>query len=119
MTDPIDANFDALWNYDDPAGTEARFLEVRLTLGAAGKLMSGADARRILEHGADFAILGRAAVLHHDFPRQAAADPDFQAVPLPVTREYLMRERLSPTFVDYMNNWKGFIVQEAPETVGT
>jgi len=35
MTDPIDANFDALWNYDDPAGTEARFLEVRLTLGAA------------------------------------------------------------------------------------
>jgi tetratricopeptide (TPR) repeat protein len=33
MTD--DANFDALWNYDDPAGTEARFLEVRLTLGAA------------------------------------------------------------------------------------
>jgi len=99
------------WFTDLPRG--------KTRLGVAGKLKSAADARRVLEHGADFAILGRAAVLHHDFPRQAAADPDFQAVPLPVTREYLMRERLSPTFVDYMNNWKGFIVQEAPETVGT
>jgi len=35
MTDSTDANFDALWNFDDPAGTEARFLEVRQGLGAA------------------------------------------------------------------------------------
>ena len=34
MTDSTDANFDALWNFDDPAGTEARFLEVRQGLGA-------------------------------------------------------------------------------------
>jgi len=34
MTDSTNANFDALWNFDDPAGTEARFLEVRQTLGA-------------------------------------------------------------------------------------
>jgi len=34
MTDSTDANFDALWNFDDPAGTEARFLAVRQGLGA-------------------------------------------------------------------------------------
>jgi tetratricopeptide (TPR) repeat protein len=35
MTASSDANIDALWNFDDPAGTEARFLELRQTLGAS------------------------------------------------------------------------------------
>jgi len=83
-------------------------------LGAAGKLMSGADCRRILEHGADFAILGRAAVLHHDFPQKVAADPDFHTISLPVTRDYLRNERLGPAMVEYMNGWRGFVAQEEP-----
>ncbi len=83
-------------------------------LGAAGKLMKGADARRLAEHGADFAILGRAAVLHHDYPRKFAADPDFHPIALPVTRAYLRSEGLSPVFVEYMNNWKGFVAAEEP-----
>jgi len=86
-------------------------------LGVAGKLMSGADVRRALEHGADFPILGRAAILHHDFPRRAAADADFRAVSLPVTRQWLRDQRLGPAFVEYMNGWKGFVVQEEAETV--
>ena len=81
-------------------------------LGAAGKLMRAADARRLLEAGADFAILGRAAILHHDFPLRVADDPDFQAIATPVTRDYLAREGLSPKFVEYMNNWKGFVAQD-------
>jgi tetratricopeptide (TPR) repeat protein len=42
MTTPTEANLDALWDYDDPAGSETRFLALRLTLGAAedhGRLM--------------------------------------------------------------------------------
>jgi 2,4-dienoyl-CoA reductase-like NADH-dependent reductase (Old Yellow Enzyme family) len=81
-------------------------------LGAAGKLMSAAAARRLLESGADFAVLGRAAILHHDFPKRVAADPDFHAIATPVTRDYLAREGLSPAFVQYMNNWKGFVAEE-------
>lgn len=81
-------------------------------LGVAGKLMSAEDCRKVLAHGADFAIVGRAAILHHDFPRKVAADPDFHAISLPVTREYLRNERLSATFVEYMNGWKGFVSQE-------
>ena len=95
------------WFADLPRG------ETRL--GVAGKLMSGADARRVLEHGADFPILGRAAILHHDFPRQVAVDPDFRAASLPVSREHLRRERLGPAFIEYMNGWKGFVARE--ETV--
>jgi 2,4-dienoyl-CoA reductase-like NADH-dependent reductase (Old Yellow Enzyme family) len=82
-------------------------------LGVAGKLMSGEDCRRALEHGADFAILGRAAILHHDFPRRMAADPDFETIALPVTRDYLRNERLGPTFIDYIAGWKGFVAEEA------
>ncbi|HTP78382.1 MAG TPA: NADH:flavin oxidoreductase [Rhizomicrobium sp.] len=87
-------------------------------LGVAGKLMSVEDCRRVLEHGADFPILGRAAILHHDFPKRAGADAQFKAVSLPVTRAYLAQERLSPTFIRYMNGWKGFVAEDEAESVG-
>jgi 2,4-dienoyl-CoA reductase-like NADH-dependent reductase (Old Yellow Enzyme family) len=83
-------------------------------LGAAGKLTRGGDFRRLLDAGADFTILGRAAVLHHDVPRLYAANPDFEPIALPVTRAHLAHEGLSPRFIEYMNNWKGFVAQEEP-----
>jgi len=82
-------------------------------LGAAGKLMGGADCRRALDHGVDFAIVGRGAVLHHDFPRKIAENADFHAIALPVTRAHLRQERLGPTFIEYMNGWKGFVAEDA------
>jgi 2,4-dienoyl-CoA reductase-like NADH-dependent reductase (Old Yellow Enzyme family) len=81
-------------------------------LGVAGKLTSGEDCRRALAHGADFSILGRAAILHHDFPLRVQADPEFRAISLPVTREYLTQQRLGPAFVKYMSGWKGFVAEE-------
>jgi len=78
-------------------------------LGCAGKVMSGEDARECLARGMDFVLLGRAAILHHDWPRRAAADAGFRPVPLPVSEQYLQDERLSPPFVQYMRNWKGFV----------
>jgi 2,4-dienoyl-CoA reductase-like NADH-dependent reductase (Old Yellow Enzyme family) len=81
-------------------------------LGAAGKLMKGADVRRLVDAGADFAILGRAAILHHDYPRLFAADPDFVPIANPVSRAHLAAEGLSPNFIEYMNNWKGFVAEE-------
>ena len=81
-------------------------------LGVAGKIVSGDDAARVLELGADFAIVGRSAILHHDFPKRVASDAHFRPVALPVTREYLASEGLSPKFVGYMQNWKGFVAAE-------
>jgi 2,4-dienoyl-CoA reductase-like NADH-dependent reductase (Old Yellow Enzyme family) len=78
-------------------------------LGAAGKIMTAADARHFLELGLDFAVLGRAAILHHDFPRRTAADPDFTSTPLPVDPDYLRAEGLGESFVEYMKRFKGFL----------
>jgi len=81
-------------------------------LGAAGKIMSAEAARGVLAAGADFCVIGRAAILHHDFPLRVQADPGFKAVPLPVTAEYLRNEGLGPAFVGYMGTWKGFVQAE-------
>jgi hypothetical protein len=71
--------------------------------------MSGPDAQRCLDLGADYVTIGRAAVLRHDFPRRVQADPGYQSPPLPVTAEYLRNEGLGPAFLDYMRSWKGFV----------
>jgi len=84
-------------------------------LGVAGKIMSAADARACLAAGCDFVLIGRGAILHHDYPKQVQANPDFHPIALPVTREHLHKEGLGPTFVDYMNTWKGFVVAEETE----
>jgi 2,4-dienoyl-CoA reductase-like NADH-dependent reductase (Old Yellow Enzyme family) len=108
---PMEAEFASAplidWFADLPRGATR--------LGAAGKLMSGADCRRVLEHGFDFPILGRAAILRHDFPLRVKADPEFRADALPVTRAHLRAERLGPAFLDYMASWKGFVVEEPAE----
>jgi hypothetical protein len=75
--------------------------------------MGGADARYCLESGADLAIVGRGAILHHDFPLRVQADAGFQATPLPVSAEHLRAEGLGPAFIDYMRTWKGFVRQAA------
>lgn len=80
-------------------------------LGVAGKIMTAQTARQCLENGADYVLIGRAAILHHDYPQKVAADPDFTPVALPVSREHLKAERLSPAFIEYMNNWKGFVAE--------
>jgi 2,4-dienoyl-CoA reductase-like NADH-dependent reductase (Old Yellow Enzyme family) len=90
-------------------------------LGVAGKLHDPADIERVLARGADFAILGRVAILHHDYPKRLAADPAFTPVRPPVTRSYLASEGLSPPFVHYMNGWQGFVAAEpaaAEQTAG-
>ncbi len=81
-------------------------------LGVAGKLRGAADAQRALDHGADFAIVGRAAILHHDWPRRAASDASFTPVPLPVSREHLRAERLGEAFLGYMATWPGFVADD-------
>lgn len=78
-------------------------------LGVAGKIMAAQTARDCLAAGADFVLIGRAAILHHDYPNQIAANPDFAPIATPVSRDHLREEGLSPVFINYMNNWKGFV----------
>ncbi|MDB5448684.1 MAG: NADH:flavin oxidoreductase [Phenylobacterium sp.] len=87
--------------------------EVRL--GAAGKIMTPQHAQSLIEAGYDFALLGRAAILHHDYPDRLRRDPAFRPIANPVTPEYLGEQGLSPKFVQYMRNWKGFVSEPATE----
>ncbi len=80
-------------------------------LGVAGKIMDAATAQRCLDHGADFVLIGRGAMLHHDFARRALADPGFEAIARPVSRAYLQNEGLGAPFIDYVaSTWKNFVV---------
>jgi len=81
----------------------------QVRLGVAGKVTSPAIASDMLAKGADYVLIGRAAILHHDFPERARRDPAFTPVALPVTREYLANEGLGPAFVTYMATWPGFV----------
>ena len=78
-------------------------------LASAGKINTAADARRCLDAGADFVVIGRAAILHHDFPAKVHENPGFEPVKLPVSRDYLRSEGLGESFLTYMTRWKGFV----------
>jgi 2,4-dienoyl-CoA reductase-like NADH-dependent reductase (Old Yellow Enzyme family) len=78
-------------------------------LGVAGKIMTPQQAADTLAAGADYVLLGRAAILHHDFPERARREQGFEPIALPVTREHLATEGLGPAFVTYMSTWPGFV----------
>lgn len=82
-------------------------------LGAAGKLTTGEGCRKALDSGLDYVVIGRAGILHHDFPKRVAADRGFTPVPLPVSPDYLRSEGLGDAFVGYMRSWKGFVAEVA------
>ncbi len=88
-------------------------------LGVAGQIRTPAEAREAMATGIDWIMLGRAAILHHDFPDRCQADPDFTPVSLPVTRQYLASEGLSPKFQDYMARWDGFVLEDAANDADT
>lgn len=87
--------------------TSMDFQEVRLTV--AGKIRTGSDVRDALGAGVDMVTIGRAAILHHDFPKKVMENPDFVPTSLPVSREYLRQEGLGEAFIQYMERWPDFI----------
>jgi 2,4-dienoyl-CoA reductase-like NADH-dependent reductase (Old Yellow Enzyme family) len=85
----------------------------KVRLGAAGKIVSAEHAADRMNHGLDFVVVGRTGILHHDWPRRVAENPQARPIALPVTAQYLRDEGLSDTFVGYMRNWKGFVAEDA------
>ena len=87
--------------------TQIDFKKIKWTI--AGNIRNGVDVRDVMNAGVDFVTIGRAAVLHHDFPKRVMNNTDFTPVNLPVTPEYLRREGLSDSFITYMRRWPGFV----------
>jgi 2,4-dienoyl-CoA reductase-like NADH-dependent reductase (Old Yellow Enzyme family) len=82
-------------------------------LGVAGKIGSAETAAWCLEAGADFATIGRAAILAHDFPRRVAADPTYNQPDPPIAPAHLSAEGVGPAFMDYLRSWPGFVGEAA------
>ena len=65
--------------------------------------------QRVIDTGVDIAILGRVAILHHDYPNLLSGDGGFAPRHVPVSATTLAEEGLSDTFIAYMSTWKGFV----------
>lgn len=85
----------------------------QVRLGAAGKVMSGKDAAGVLDAGCDYVVVGRGAILRHDFPKRVQTDATYVSPQTPVTIQHLLDEGLSPGFVQYMRQWPNFVEAEA------
>jgi len=85
----------------------------QVKLGVAGNIRTSEDAEKALAAGADWVMLGRAAILHHDFPMRCQTQPDFEPLQLPVSEAHLKDEGLSDKFIGYMKNWPGFVTDDA------
>ncbi len=71
-------------------------------LTAAGKIRSGKDVIEALNAGLDFVTIGRAAILHHDFPIKVIENPNFNPVETPISKEHLRGEGVSEKFINYL-----------------
>ena len=89
----------------DPGGRRQRLV----WNGKDGRLLLDL---RCLEAGADLAVVGRAAILHHDFPARVQADAAFAAASLPVTPQHLRAEGAGEAFLRYLRDRPGFIQDE-------
>ena len=75
-------------------------------LGVAGSIKTPGDAEKTMDEGVDWVMLGRAAILQHNFPKLYEADSSFSPVQAPVSKEHLRNEGLSDKFIQYVGNWK-------------
>jgi 2,4-dienoyl-CoA reductase-like NADH-dependent reductase (Old Yellow Enzyme family) len=115
--DMIDMSlWDCAKNAIEEGWTDRRLIDIfagidrgAVRLAVAGKLYTAAAVRGALAAGADIAVVGRAAITNHDFPRLMRDDPNFAMRQLPVPAQTLRDEGLSDTFIGYMRNWKGFV----------
>ena len=68
------------------------------------------ERRRAASMARDFAIIGRGAVLHHDFPLQVRANPDFEAIDVAGHDASTCAPKDSARrSIDYMRTWTGFV----------
>ena len=74
-------------------------------LGVAGAIKTPLDAEKTLAEGVDWIMLGRAAMLNHNFPKLYQANSSFLPTEIPVTEDYLKNEGLSEKFIQYISKW--------------
>ena len=96
---------------DDHRTITRRFrdaLGVDAPMISTGSVWDGADAQFVIDEGADLVGVARVAIAHSNWASEAGSEGYSPERP-PFTQEHLIDQGLSPTFVDYMRRWKGFV----------
>ena len=79
-------------------------------LGVAGNIRTPEQAEEAMNAGVDWVMIGRAAMLNHDFPLLYQANPSFAPTEIPASRQHLAKEGMSPRFIEYFStNWPEFV----------
>ncbi|RAK84722.1 NADH:flavin oxidoreductase/NADH oxidase [Aspergillus costaricaensis CBS 115574] len=112
----------AVWDYRKMATEEPFLSQTMLSVftdlprpegvrvGASGHVMTARQAAEVLDAGCDFVMIGKAAILDPELPKNVEKNEEYVAPKLPVTAEYLRSSGLSERFVDYMRTWEGFVL---------
>ena len=87
----------------------AKVIDNRLPLITTGGVWSADDARLAMSMGADLVGVGRVGIAHPDWPEQLAQVGQPIQRP-PFTVQHLAKASLSPTFIEYMRRWDGFVL---------
>ena len=78
-------------------------------LGVAGNIRTPEQVEQIMAGGVDWLMLGRAAMLHHNFPQLYRDNPRFTPVATPASADHLAAEGLSEKFIAYAHgNWPDY-----------
>ena len=119
-TEKIDFLDISLWDsFKDPVEEEHKdktllqhFTELnrkKVLLTVAGNIRTGEDVDKIISSDVDFVTIGRAAILHHDFPNKVLENQEFIPIDTPSPKEHLRKEGLSEKFIEYLKVFKGFV----------
>ena len=75
---------------------------------AAGGIWTREDAERALEAGADVVVVGRAAIIHPDWPRVSGRDGWTPHRP-PWTEDALRKAAVGTALIDYLGRFAGLV----------
>lgn len=78
-------------------------------IGTSGKVMDVPTLMSVFEHGLDFIMIGRSALLNKDLINEISFNPHYLSPKTPVTKAHLRKQGLSDSFIKYLANWKGFV----------
>lgn len=76
-------------------------------LMVCGSIATPAEAEAVMEQGADFVALARAAIANPSWPRDAAQE-GYEPVRLPLTPAELRERLISERFIEYMRSLRAF-----------
>ena len=114
INEQIDAIHISCWDVFELLGDSTITREIcdafsaQIPIISTGSVWTADDAQFVLDQGAQAVGVARVALPHPEWPT-LVANTGYKPTRPPFTEKQLLEADLSPTFVDYMRRWKGFV----------